>query len=187
MPKFNARTSTLLLLILAAAASRLLPHPPNFAPITALALFGGACFADRRLAFAVPLVALALSDLALGIFWSWSFVDRNAHLEVQYLCFVAIIGLGFLLQDRRSVSSVAAVTLASSVLFFVVTNFAVWALQALYPKTLQGLIACYVAAIPFFRTSVLADLFFAGVLFGGMHWLETRFTYLRRGATPKAI
>src|SRR5215831_20776184 len=134
-------------MVFGAAASRLLPHPPNLTPIAAMALFGGAYFADKRLAFLVPLAALLLSDIVMGLY---------NQIPVVYGSFALIVCLGFWLQKRRTWLRVASATLVSSVLFFITTNFAVWAFGSLYPKTMKGLLACYVAAIPFFRHTLLA-------------------------------
>jgi hypothetical protein len=164
------RLSALILLILAAAATRLLPHPPNLTSVTALALFGGAYFANRWLAFALPLLAMLGSDLILGFY---------PGMEVQYLSFAVVICIGLSLRQRRSFARITAAAVASSVVFFVLTNFGVWALQTMYPKTLAGLAACFVAAIPFFRNMLLGDLFYTAVLFGGFHLLEQRFIGLR--------
>lgn len=158
---------------MAAAATRLLPHAPNMTSITALALFGGAYFSDRRLAFAVPLTALLLSNLVLGFY---------SHMEVQYLSFAVIIAMGFPLARRRTAVRIATATLLSAVVFFVLTNLGVWAFAPLYPKTLAGLLACYVAAIPFFGNSLFGDLLYTVILFGGFRLLEGRFARLRESA-----
>jgi hypothetical protein len=164
------RLLTLVAMILAAAASRLVPHPPNFAPIGAMALFGGACFADKRLAFAVPLAAMALSDLALGFYNQTPWV---------YGSFALIVCVGFRLRQRRKPLSIAAAALASSILFYVVTNFGVWLTAALYPRTAAGLVTCYVAAIPFFRNTLLGDVVYSAALFGGLALAQKRFAVLR--------
>src|SRR5579859_6382099 len=145
-------------MILAAAASRLIPHPPNVAPITAMALFGGAYLTDKRLAFLMPMAALFLSDLVLGLY---------GHMEVVYGSFALVALLGLSLRKRRTPLRVAGTALASSVLFFITTNFGVWAFDALYPKTVSGLMACYLAAIPFFRNTLAGDALYTTVLFGG--------------------
>src|SRR5690606_10177970 len=98
---FNPRFGTLMFIVLAAAATRLLPHPPNVTAITALALFGGAHFSDRRLAIGVPLLALLVSDLALGFYWQWDFRAIQGHMWVQYASFLAIVAMGFLLRSSR--------------------------------------------------------------------------------------
>jgi hypothetical protein len=164
-------------MIFAAAALRLLPHPPNMTSIAAIALFGGAMFADRRLAFIVPLGALFLSDLVLG------FHDQMA---LVYGCFALIVCIGLWLQQHRSMPAIAGAALAGSILFFAVTNFGVWAFDAMYPRTLTGLIACYTAALPFFRNTLEGDLLYTLVLFGGFALLEWRFRVLR-AASPEPL
>ena len=178
----NPRLGALTLLILAAAATRLMPHPPNMTSVTALSLFGGAYFARRSLAFAVPLLALLASDLVLGLY---------PHMAVQYLAFALIICIGFALQRRRRPLPIAAAVLASSLTFFVITNLGVWLFDALYPKTLSGLAACYIAALPFLRNTLFGDALYSAILFGGFHLLEQRFETLRDrpaalGAVPAA-
>ena len=157
-------------LIIAAAASRLLPHPPNVTPIAAMALFGGAYFADKRLAFVVPFAALFLSDLMLGL---------HSQIPTVYLGFALVVCVGFWLRGRVRALPVAAAALAGSVLFFLVSNFGVWAAGAWYPKTAAGLGACYVAAIPFFRNTLLGDAFYTALLFSVVALAEKRFAVLR--------
>ena len=164
------RSSVLIGMILAAAMARLVPHAPNFTPIAAIALFGGAHFADKRLAFGVPLAALLLSDLLLGFYHS---------MAVVYGSFGLIVGLGLWLRSRRTIWPIAGAALVSSLLFFLVTNFGVWAAGSLYPRSLSGFGACYIATIPFFRNTIAGDLFFSTVLFGGFALAEKRFTRLR--------
>jgi hypothetical protein len=165
-------------MVLAAAATRLIPHPWNLTSISAVALFGGACFQDRRLAFAVPLAALFLSDLVLGLY---------TGLPVIYLSFAVIVALGLWLRPRRSPAVIASAALASSILFFGLTNFGVWAFDHLYPPTWSGLVACYVAALPFFRNSLAGDLLYTAALFGGFALLERRFASLREPPVPAGV
>jgi hypothetical protein len=174
------RTTLLISMILAAAASRLIPHPPNMTSLTAVALFGGAYFADRRLAFLVPLATLFLSDLIVGFY---SFVQ----MVIDYFSFVLIVCIGFRLQKRRTVVRIAGAALVTSVLFFFVTNFGVWAFGSLYQKTIAGLIACYVTAIPFFKNALYGDALYTALLFGGFAVLESQFFLLRDPATPNGI
>jgi len=166
----KSRFMALTCIIAAAAASRLVPHPPNVAPITALALFGGAHFSSKRLAFMVPLAALLLSDAVLG------FYDQ---MWVVYGSFCMIACIGFQLRTKRTVFAIAAATLCSSILFFVVTNFGVWLFGSVYPRTAQGLATCYVAALPFFRNTLLGDCFYTGLLFGAFRLAEERWPELR--------
>jgi hypothetical protein len=161
-------------MILAAAASRLIPHPPNMASITAVALFGGAYLSDKRLAFLVPLAALFLSDLILGLY---------AHMEIVYGSFALVVCIGLLLRRKRTTVRVAGAALLSSILFFVITNFGVWAFGSLYPKTTAGLVACYVAAVPFFQNTLAGDALYTAVLFGGFALAERRVPALRERGT----
>ena len=138
--------------------------------VAAIALFGGATIADKRAAFLVPLAALLLSDVVLGFY---------RHMEVVYLAFALIVGIGIWLQKHRSLLPTVGATLASSLLFFLITNFGVWAFESMYPKTLGGLIACYAAAIPFFRNTLQGDALYSLVLFGGFAFLERQFTAMR--------
>lgn len=153
-------TSTKVLLgiivILAAAFSRLIPHPMNFAPITAIALFSGVYF-DRRLAPVLPLGALIISDLFLGLYSGILWV---------YGSFLLVSFLGMLAAKKKSFAVIAGSTVAGSLLFFIITNFGVWMSGTLYPLTMEGFTACYVAAIPFFRNALIGDIFYVTVLFG---------------------
>jgi hypothetical protein len=164
------RAIALLSLVLAAAASRLVPHPWNLTSIAAVALFGGAYFQDRRLAFAVPVGALFLSDLVLGLY---------SGMAVVYVSFGLIVGIGLWLRSRRKPALIAGAALTSSILFFILTNFGVWASGHLYPKTWAGLVTCYTAALPFFRNSLEGDLLYTLILFGGFALMERRFEALR--------
>ena len=166
----NARLAAILSAILIAAALRLVPHPPNFTPIGAMALFGGAYFGRRALAFAAPLGALLLSDLVIGFHSGMPYVYGSVAL---------IVLLGWAIARRIALVSVAAAAVASSVMFFIVTNFGTWATGELYPQTVTGLVACYVAAIPFFQNTLAGDLLFSALLFGGFALLEHRLPSLR--------
>ena len=151
-------------LILAAALSRLLPHPPNFTPIGACALFAGSYFGERRLlAFFIPLAALFASDLALEAMTGWGFYSG---MWTVYGAMALVTFIGFWLSLRRSPSRIALATLGGSTIFFVVTNVAVWASGSLYPRTVEGLQACFIAAVPFFQNTLAGDALYAGVLFG---------------------
>lgn len=175
----------LVALIVLAALTRVLPHPPNFSPITAIALFGGAYFANRSWALLMPLIGLFVSDLVLasvngGLYASWF---SGAGIWVVYGCIVLTTVMGFGMRGKVSGGSVLGYSLAGSILFFLVTNFSVFAFDAMYPKTVAGLTAAYVAGIPFFKWSVLGTLFYSAVLFGGFELLRSRVPSLR----PKTV
>lgn len=152
-------------LILVAIVCRLLPHPPNFAPVAAIALFGGAVFTKRWMAFAIPLGIMLISDLIIGF---------HSLLPVIYILFALTVGIGFLLRNKIRMVNVIGASLAASILFFLGSNFAVWYGSGFYTQDLSGLLTCYTMAIPFFHNTLLGDLFYSGVLFGAWTWYRER-------------
>lgn len=181
----NLRFVTLVGITLGAAASRLLPHPPNFTPLFAMALFGGAYFGSRIVAFAVPLAAMFLSDLALGLLLYGTAIFPS--MPFVYASFVLTVLLGCWVQRRQcSPVAIAGAALASSFLFFVVSNFGVWLQWHLYPKTLEGLVACYIAALPFYRNTLAGNAVFTLVLFGGFALAQRYVAALREPAPVPA-
>ena len=173
----------LAVMILLAALSRLLPHPPNFSPIEAVALFGGAYFAKRAWAVAVPLIAMAISDFVLGLVNGGVYLDYflNAHFLSIYACIALCTLLGFGLRARVNGPRVLGYSLLGSVVFFLVTNFAVWttANPTLAPACASSLGACYVAGLPFFQWTLLGTLFYSAILFGSFALLRSRIPQLR--------
>ncbi len=167
----NTRTLVLVGIVAAAAVLRFLPHPPNFVPIAAIALFGGAYFTDKRLALLLPLSIMLLTDMLIGF---------HSTMWVVYLSFAAMVGIGTLVGKRVGFSTVTAGALSGSVLFYLTTNFAVWATGSgiFYPLTLQGLMMSYTAAIPFFHYSIAGDLFYSAILFGGFEFAKSRIPVL---------
>lgn len=155
--RMTTRMMTLVGLILVAAFSRLIPHPANFTAVAAMALFGGT-YLSKKQSLMVPMAALLLSDLALGFHNTMIFV---------YVAFALIVILGWGLKDQKSVFKVATFSLVSSSLFFVISNFGVWLMEGFYAPTWQGLVTCFVAAIPFFQNQLAGDLMFTAVMFGG--------------------
>ena len=150
-------------IILFAALMRLVPHYPNFTPIAAVALFGGAHFGKRMHAFMIPFIALLISDLFLGF--------HNLMIPV-YLSFILVVLLGRLMRNNIKIPFVIGGSLAGSTLFFLVTNAAVWITSPMYPNTFQGLMASYTMAIPFYHAGLLGDLFYNTVLFGSFYFLQ---------------
>ena len=166
----HARLAAILSAIVIAAVLRLVPHPPNFTPIGAMALFGGVYFGRSALAFIAPLAAMLLSDAIIGFHSGIPFVYAGVGLVVL---------IGWAVRSRITPLRIGAAAAASSVLFFLVTNFGTWLLSGMYPQTLAGLAACYVAAIPFFQNTLAGDLVFSALLFGGFTLLERRVPSLR--------
>ncbi|MBC8151919.1 MAG: hypothetical protein H7Z72_03320 [Bacteroidetes bacterium] len=184
MKPIQIRLTTLLSIIFAVALFRLIPHWPNFTPVAALALFGAATFDRKWLGLVAPLTAMLLSDALIGF---------HASMGAVYLSFALTWLLGFYtLAKPPSAGRIATVSVASSVLFFLITNGAVWYGTAygpspqFYPPTAQGLMACYVAGLAFYNdqsfalNGLVGDLFFSGLLFGGYTLLQFRFPKLRK-------
>lgn len=159
-------------IILLLALFRLLPNLPNVSPVAAMALFAGAYFADKRLAFVVPFAALFLSDVILGLHNTMVFV---------YGGFALTVAIGFLLKDRVSMTNTAFAVVISSVLFFLLTNFGAWLMSGIYPQTSEGLMQAYVAGIPFFQNSLLGNMVFAAIIFGGYRLAQDNVAALRQG------
>lgn len=148
-----------LLIILFGTLSRLLPHPPNFAPITAIALFGGV-YLPKKYAFILPLVALFISDLFLGFY--------GTTMLYVYGSFIISGLIGLWLRNHKNPVTILGGTFAASILFYLITNFGVWASPtSWYTRNFQGLIDSYISAIPFFRNTLTGDLFFTLVFFLG--------------------
>jgi hypothetical protein len=127
----------------------------------------------------------ALERLGLG-FGVYGLAAMKSEPTV-YLCMLLTVAIGRLIQTRRSATKIVFATLASSLMFYLVIDFAVWAFDSLYPKTWDGLIACYIAAIPFFRNSLFGDAFFAAVLFGGFAISERFWVSLRKAEEPLTV
>lgn len=144
------------LIILFAVTLRLVPHVPNFAPISAMALFGGT-YLNKKYALAVPIIAMFVSDIFLGFHSTMLFV---------YGSFTLTGLIGIWLRKHKSLKNVVLVAISSSLIFFVITNFGVWLEGRLYPLNLSGLIESYFLAIPFLRNTFLGDLFYTGLFFG---------------------
>ena len=160
----------LIVLIVLAALSRILPHPFNFTPIESMALFGGAYFANRGLGIAVPLLAMLMADFFIGF---------HSGMPVIYATILLISVLGFALRGKVSALRVASFGLFSATLFFLVTNFAVWMEGSMYPVNLSGLLACYTAGIPFFHWQLAGVATYSTILFGGFALLRSQLPALK--------
>jgi Family of unknown function (DUF6580) len=152
-----------LALLVLAAALRIAPHPWNFTPVGAMALFSGALLKDRRLAFLFPLLTLFLGDIFIGF---------HKLIPIVYASFLLNVAIGLWLGDRRTISRISLATLAGSTQFFLITNFAVWQFLNGYPHTASGLVACYAAGIPFFWNTLAGDAVYAALLFGAYAMAE---------------
>ena len=155
----------LAILIALGVAGRLLPHPPNFTPMAAIALFAGFIFIKRYMAVVAVISTMLLCDyFAFGSLSASWFGSKS--MFVVYLALLFPIVFKNFLQKKIGVLRIFGAALASSSVFFLATNFAVWAFSPMYEKTLEGLVLCYTMAIPFFQNTVAGDLIWSGVIFG---------------------
>lgn len=164
MKEKNKKILFITLFITVAALMRLIPHPPNFVPITAIAIFAGVKFNNIKIAYAIPISIMLISDLFIGFYSISLFV---------YLAFILIITYSSFIK-KYSIKNI----ILSSVIFFIITNFGVW-LMGGYPKSIEGLVLCYTMAIPFFTNSIIADLFFSAILYYGFEQIEKRYLILK--------
>jgi hypothetical protein len=173
----------LLSMLLLAACSRLVPHPANFAPIGAMALFGGAYFSSRWAAYLLPLAALWLSDLFINnvvyaaSYSGFTWFYEGFHWVYGTMLLTTLLGQWLLKIVRPARIAMAA--LLASLLFFVITNFGCWPGNPTYTQDVTGLMICYAAGIPFLQGTLLGNLFYSLVLFGGFELAQRRIPQLR--------
>ena len=174
----HPRAALITAIVLAAAVLRIVPHPMNFTPIGALALFGGAYFSSKRAALAVPLLSLVAGDI---------FTSFHRLIPYVYASFLVSVAIGFWLRRKKSTSRIGAATAAGAIQFFLITNFALWASSiGSYTKNLGGLAQCYIAGLPLFWNTLAGDSFYVALLFGGMALAEKRFPSLREPLAAEA-
>ncbi len=152
------------LIIVVVSLLRFVPHPPNMTPVIAVSILAVTWFKRPVFQFGFPLLIMLLTDMVIGFHWL---------MPVVYLAIMCAGLTGFILKKRSSFSTILGSGLLSSIIFFVITNFGVWVVSSLYPKTVLGLMSCYIAAIPFFHNTVIATV---GVLFGvfGLNYVVKR-------------
>jgi hypothetical protein len=168
----NARNFFIFGLIIVAAALRVMDILPyNFTPVAAIALFGGAMFSNRALAFLAPLAIMFVSDLIIGL---------HPLMFAVYGSLLLIVLIGQLVRNNPTMINALAGALGGSVLFFLITNAAVWYGSVHYAQDFSGLISSYVAGVPFFRGTLVGDLLFTAVFFGSFKLAEIRFPQLAR-------
>ncbi len=170
------RTLLAVALIVLAAALRIAPHPWNFTPVGAMALFSGAVLKDRRLAFLFPLVALFAGDVFIGLY---------KLMFIVYASFLVNVAIGLWLRDCRTIARISLATLLGAIQFFIVTNFAAWQFLGGFPHTASGLRACYIAGVPFFWNTLAGDALYAALLFGSFALAE-RFVPARNAPGRRA-
>jgi len=167
----------LAVLIALGVAGRLLPHPPNFTPMAAIALFAGFIFMKKYMAVVAVVAVMLLTDYFAFGYLSPDWFASKSMMVVYLALLFPIVFRGFL-QKKLGVLRIAGAALASSTVFFVATNFAVWAFSPMYEKTWAGLVLCYTMAIPFFQNTIAGDMMWSGIVFGSYFALR-HFSKLR--------
>ena len=184
MKKLNLQTGVLSIIILLAAFTRIMPHPPNFSPMAAIGLFGAAHFAKKWQAFFIPLIGIWISDLVINNYVysisSSNFVWFYSGFYWQYISYILIIFAGLFIFNRGiSLTKMFGGMISSSGIFFLVSNFGVWAGGTMYPKNFGGLITCYAAGVPFIHNTIISDVLFTTVLFGTYYLLQIEYSSLK--------
>ena len=181
--KIKLQFSFLIAITFLAAFSRMVPHILNFSPLGAIGLFGAAHFDKKWKAFLIPIAATWLSDLFINnvIFARYypNFTWFYEGFYWQYGSYILITLAGLLIFKKINVSKVLMGSLVSTAIFFLVSNFGCWIGSAFYPQNLGGMLTTYVAGIPFLSGTVLGDLFYSGILFGGYYLLQSKVSFFK--------
>ena len=177
----NARFGTLTFIVLAAGIIRLVPQPENFAPIGAMALFGGAYFGKKWQSFLIPLLALFISDLVVNYAFYQKFVLFHEMAIWVYGAFALNVIIGSTLIKKIKISTVITSGIIAAVSFFIITNFGVWialGIMHIYPPTPAGLATCYIAGIPYFWGTLAGNIFYSALLFGVFEFAQKKYPVL---------
>jgi hypothetical protein len=166
----NTKVLLIASIIFLVSLTRLVPHLPNFTPILALAIFGGAYLPNRIIALSIPILAMFLSDLIIGF---------HSQIYAVYVTIIVLSLLGNTIKTKN-IKNLAITGFAGSLIFFVITNFSVWLSGGLYPLTINGLLECYIMAIPFFHNTLISTLLFLGILFFGYTFAEKKYQVLKK-------
>ena len=166
MSNIGIKTSTVLILIAVLAFSRLIPHPPNFTPLLGMAVFAGARLDNKLFAILAPLTAMFLSDLIIGL---------HSGMSIIYFAILANVLFGFYLKDRFSPLQIGGTLISGALIFFLITNFAVWYSGSFYPNDLAGLISCYMMGLPFFQNTIISSIMYGFAAFYLYEFLENRY------------
>ena len=174
----NQKFHLIIGLIFIDAFSRIIPHYPNFTPLCAIALFGSKYFKNPFISYSIPLLSLWISDLIINNFILKSYFNNSILFYPgfywQYGSFILISLLGRLSLKQLSIPKLFGISISSSIIFFLISNFGVWINSSIYPKSIFGLIACYNAAIPFYFGTLFSSLFYSAFLFGAYEYLRKK-------------
>jgi len=160
----NKRNLIITGFIILGVLTRIIPHPPNFTAVGAVALFGGAFFSNKKLSFLIPISIMLISDLILGY---------SMNLAV-YISFMIMVCCGFFLKHNQNGLRIINITILGSLIFFIVTNLSVFLTSSLYLKNIIGLIECYTLAIPFFLNTIIGNIIYALIMFYGFNAIKSK-------------
>ncbi|MBK47548.1 MAG: hypothetical protein CMI94_00795 [Pelagibacteraceae bacterium] len=166
----NTKVLLICLVIFLVSLTRIFPHPPNFTPILALAIFGGIYFPNKISALILPVTVMFLSDLIIGF---------HSQMYAVYGSIILLSLLGNMVKTKN-IKNLAITGFSGSIIFFITTNFSVWLSGGLYPLTFDGLIQCYIMAIPFFHNTLISTLLFLSILFFSYNFAEKKFQVLKK-------
>ncbi len=171
----NQTRTIIISLLIIGIGSRLIPHYPNFTAVGAISLFGAAFAGRRSIAIILPFLIMLISDMILNNliyasaypadFSQATFFYKGAIWTYAALGIIVIFGYS-LFRNGVGFPRVFAGAIGSSVIFFLITNFGVWAMSTIYPVNFTGLLACYTAGLPFLVNQMMGDMFFSMALFG---------------------
>jgi len=176
------RTTLIALLLVTTIGTRFLSLPPNFSPLGAFALFGGAYISHKWGRYVLPLLMIWVSDIIITNVIYSEYVDGFTLFYkgslVNYFAFASIVFVGAMIKKKNQLTVIIGAT-ASSVLFFIISNFGVWAFSEMYPNTINGLVSCFTFALPFFKNSLVSTLLFSALLFGAVE-VVNRYFFLKK-------
>ena len=165
----NIKILLIISVIFLVSLTRIFPHPPNFTPILALAIFGGAYLPNRITAISLPIISMFISDLIIGF---------HSQIFTVYAAIILLSILGHLMKTKNF-KNFAITGFTGSLIFFIITNFSVWLGGSLYPLTIDGIIQCYIMAIPFFHNTLISTILFLTILFFGYTFAEKKISNLK--------
>lgn len=175
----NLRFGLLVGIVLLAAGSRFLavlsPSMSNFSPVGTMALFGGAYFTKKYWAFAVPMIALWLSNLVLNnVFYKQWYPTFSFGFETAvFISFALVVAVGIVFLKKVNLTNLLLANLLGTLVFFVVSNFFVWTGGTMYPQTIEGLVSCYTMALPFLKNTLVSNLLFSAIMFGAFEYASS--------------
>ena len=177
--KIQIQFTALVMIIVLAAMSRLIPHVQNFSPICALGLFGAAYFDRRWQAFLIPILATFLSDIFISRFIHTNHPFLYIGIEWQYVSYFFIVLAGFFIMKKVTFRNVVLGIFSSTAIFYLITNIGCWPGNPIYSQDFSGFITCLAAGLPFIKGTLIGNIFFTTLLFGGYSLLQSKFEILR--------